>query len=145
MRPKPAPQQRPEPFPGIYLDFTKANSIFIASELSSSRIDTLMVVSPGPQAGINAIFIRVHTRSWHDGVCDDGLDRLLLHIGHQIDHYLTSPLNHPQDRWPLFFQGATATFAFESASTSLSSLIFYYLRLAFMAGNYIGFVALHLM
>ncbi len=103
-----------------------------------------MVVSPGPQAGINAVFIRVHKRSWHDGVFDEGLDRLLLHIGHQIDHYLTTPLNHPQDRGPLFFQGATTTFAFESASTSFSSLIFHYLRLAFMAGNHIGFVALHL-
>src|SRR5215510_9620305 len=144
MRPQPAPQQRPEPFHGIHMDFTQAVAIFIASELSSSMIDTLMVVSPEPQAGINAIFIRVHKRIWHDGVFDEGLDRLLLHIGHQLDHYLTSPLNHPQDRRPLFFQGATTTFAFESASTSFSSLIFYYLRLAFMAGNHIGFVALHL-
>src|SRR5215510_8385069 len=145
MRTKPAPQQRPEPFHGIYMDFTKAVAIFIASELSSSMIDTLMVVSPGPQAGINAIFIRVHKRIWNDGVCDEGLDRLLFHIGHQIDHYLTTPLNHPQDWWPLSFQGAKTTFAFESASASFSSLIFHYLRLAFMAGNHIGFVALHLM
>src|SRR5215510_3038130 len=144
MRPQPAPQQRPEPFHGIHMDFTKAVAIFIASELSSSRIDTLMVVSPEPQAGINAVFIRVHTRIGNDGVCDDGLDRLLLHIGQQIDHYLTTPLHHPQDRWLLFCQGATTTFAFESASTSFSSLIFHYLRLAFMAGNHIGFVALHL-
>ena len=144
MRTKPAPQQRPEPFHGIYMDFTKAVAIFIASELSSSMIDTLMLVSPGLQASINAVFIRLHERIGNDGVCDEGLDRLLLHIGHQLDHYLTTSLNHPQDRWPLFFQGATTTFAFESASTSLSSLIFHYLRLAFMAGNHIGFVALHL-
>jgi len=126
------------------MDFTKAVSIFIASELSSSMIDTLMVVSPGPQAGINAVFICVHKRSWNDGVCDEGLERLLLHIGHQLEHYLTTPLNHLQDREPLFCQGATTTFAFASASTSFSSLIFHYLRLAFMAGNHIGFVALHL-
>src|SRR2546425_4388636 len=144
MRTKPAPQQRPEPFHGIHMDCTKAVSIFIASALSSSRIDTLMVVSPGPQAGINAIFIRIHKRIWNDGVFDEGLDRLLLHIGHQIAHYLTTPLNHPQDWWPLFCQGATTTFAFESASTSFSSLIFHYLRLAFLAGNHLGFIALHL-
>ena len=126
------------------MDFTKAVSIFIASELSSSMIDTLMVISPGPQAGINAVFIRVHKRSWNDGVLDEGLDRLLLHIGHQLDHYLTTPLHHPKDRWPFLLQCATTTLTFESASTSFSSLIFHYLRLAFMAGNHIGFVALHL-
>jgi len=128
----------------MHLDFTKAVSLFLASELSSSMLDTLRVVSPGPQAGINAVFIRVPKRLWHEGVFDEGLDRLLLHLGPQIDHYWTTPLNHPQDRWPLFFPGATTTFAFESASTSFSSLIFPYLRLAFMAGHHRGFVALHL-
>ncbi len=39
---------------------------------------------------------------------------------------------------------ATATFAFESASTSFASLALYHLRMAFMTGNHIGFVALDL-
>ena len=34
--------------------------------------------------------------------------------------------------------------AFESAAASLSALVLHHLRLAFMAGNHIGFIALHL-
>src|SRR2546425_12349628 len=60
--------------------------------------------------------------TWNDHVFDEGLDRLSLHIGKQIDHHLPTPLQHSKAGWPLFLQCASATFAFASASTSLSSL-----------------------
>ena len=75
---------------------------------------------------------------------DEWLDRLLLHIGYQLDHHLSAPLNHPKDRWSLFLPCASATFAFASVSTSFPSRVLHDLRLPFMAGNYIRFVALHL-
>src|SRR2546425_5191005 len=99
---KPAPQQRPEPFHRIHMDFAKTVSIFISSVLSSSMIHTLMVVSPDTQAGISTVLIRIHTCPWNDHVFDEGLDRLLLHIGHQNDHHWTTPLNHSKDGRPLF-------------------------------------------
>src|SRR5712692_5828955 len=50
MRTKPTPQERPEPFHRIHMDFTKAVAIFIAGVLALSMVDALMVVSPGAQA-----------------------------------------------------------------------------------------------
>src|SRR5215471_16986993 len=46
MRTKPAAQQRPKAFHGIYMDFTQTVAIFIACEFASSVVDTLMVVAP---------------------------------------------------------------------------------------------------
>ena len=75
MRAQPTPQERPEPFHGIDMDFTEAIAIFIASELAPSMVDALMVISPGRQAGINTVLIGIYTCSWNDGVFDEGLDR----------------------------------------------------------------------
>src|SRR2546425_4812332 len=141
---KPAPQQRPEAFHRIHMDFTKAIAIFISGVLSSSMVYTLMIVSPDMQARINTILVCINKCTWNDGVFDKGLDRLLLHIGHHVDDDLTTPLNHPKDGRPLFVQCATATLSFESVSTSFASLVLYHLRLSFMACNHIRFVALHL-
>jgi len=68
---------------------------------------------------------------------------LLLHIGHQLDHDLTTALYHPKNWRPLFLQGPSPSFAFEPTSASLSALALHHLRLAFMTRNHIGFVALH--
>jgi hypothetical protein len=43
---KPTPQERPKPFHGMHMDFTKAVAIFISGVLSSSMVHMLMVVSP---------------------------------------------------------------------------------------------------
>src|SRR5713101_5608685 len=141
---QPAPQERPKPFHGIHMDFTKAIAIFISGVLASSMIDALMLVSPGTQAGINAVLIRIHKRTRGNGLFDEWLNGLLLHIRKHIDDHLTAPLNHAKDRWLLFLQCASASFAFESASTSCASFGLHHLRLSFMAGHHIGFVALHL-
>src|SRR5712692_6510409 len=142
MRTKPTPQERPEPFHRIHMDFTKAVAIFISSELAPSMVDTLMLVSPDMQAGINAILVCINTCTWNEGIFDEGLECLLLYIGQQIDHHLTTALNRPKDGWSFLLQCATTRFSFQSASTSFSPLVLHHLRLAFMAGNHIGFVAL---
>jgi len=121
-RTQPTAQQRPEPFHGIHMHFTKAIAIFISCELTPSMVDMLMTVAPGLQTGINAILISINTCPWNDSVFDEGLDGLLLHIGQQLDHHLTAALYHAKDGWPFLLQCATTTWAFESASTSFSSL-----------------------
>ena len=77
-----------------------------------------------------------------EGVFDEGLNGLLLGIGEQSDHDLPPALHHPKDGWSFFLHGTTATFTLESASTAFSPLDLDYLRLPFMASNYIGFVTL---
>src|SRR6516162_9198613 len=126
------------------MHFAKAITIFIASKLAPSMVDTLMLIPPGLQTGINTILVRIHTCPWHDGVCDKGFDGLLPHIGQQMDHHLTTALHHPKDGRSFLRQRATTGFALESASTSLSLLVLDHLWLSFMASNDIGFIALHL-
>src|SRR6516164_2305738 len=62
----------------------------------------------------------IHTCPWHDGVFDQGLDGLLLHVGQEIAHHLTATLQHPNDGRSFLLQGATTSFALETASTSLA-------------------------
>src|SRR5919109_5629611 len=104
----------------MHMDFAKAITIVIAGELSPSMIHTLMAVSPALQTGINAILVGINQCAWNDGVFDEGLDRLLLHIGQQMDHHLPTALHHAKDRRPLLRQCASAALALESALTSLS-------------------------
>ena len=47
MRAQPTPQERPEAFHGMHMDFTKTIAIFVSSECASSVVDTLMAVAPG--------------------------------------------------------------------------------------------------
>ena len=79
------------------MDFTKTVSIFISGVLSSSMVDMFMVVSPDTQTCINAVFICIHKRTRRNGLFDERLDGLLLHIGNHVDDDLTTPLNHPKD------------------------------------------------
>src|SRR5713101_3149283 len=112
--------------------------------IPTCRFTAQMVVSPGMQAGINAVFICVHKCTWSNGLFDNWLNGFLLHIRKHADDHLTTPLNHPKDWRPLFVQCATTTWAFASVATSFSPLVLYHLRLSFMACNHIRFVALHL-
>src|SRR5437899_1210956 len=118
MRTQPTPHQRPEAFPGIYLHFTKTVALFVSSKFTPAMVDMLMTVAPGLQASINAVLIRINKGPRNDGVLAEGLDRLLLDSGQQIDDHLPATLDHPKDGWSFFLQGATATFAFASASPS---------------------------
>jgi hypothetical protein len=77
------------------MHFTNAVTIVISSELAPSMVDMLMLVSPDIQASLNAVFVCINKRTWHDGVFDQGLDGLLLDMGQQIDDHLTTALHHP--------------------------------------------------
>jgi hypothetical protein len=94
--------------------------------------------------GHTCCIVRIHTRACHDGVFDEGLNGLLLHISKQIDHPLPTALHPPKDERSFFLYGTTATFAWESASTTFAALALDHLWLSFMASNHIGCIALHL-
>ena len=144
MRAPPTPQERPEPFHRIHMHFTQAVAIVISGVLTPSMVDTLMIISPCTQAGINAVLIRIHKRPWSTGVFDERFNGLVLHIRTQVDDHLTATLHHAKDGWPLFVQCAAPTFTFESGATSCAPLVLHHLRWPFMAGNPRGFVALYL-
>src|SRR5215470_10636195 len=126
------------------MHFTQAIAIVISSELTPPMVDMLMIVPPGLHTGINTVFICVYTSPWNNSIFDQGLDRLLLHIGQEIDDHLPTALHHPKDRGPFLLQGATATFALQSASAPFSTLVLHHLWLSLMASNHIGFVTLYL-
>ena len=111
---------------------------------SPPMIHILMAVSSALQTGIHAVLVCLHQCAWNDGVFDEGLDRLLLHIGQQMTHHLTTALYHTKDRWLFLRQRATARFAFASASTAFSTLALDYFGVPFMASYHIGFIALDL-
>src|SRR5262250_3736520 len=120
MRTQPTAQERPEPFHRIHMHFTQAITIFISCELTPSMVDMLMTVAPGLQTGINAVLIRIHTCAWINGVFDQRLDGLLLHVREQIDHDLTTTLDHPKDRKSFLLHCASSTFIFASTSTTFA-------------------------
>ena len=71
------------PFHCVHMDFTQAIAIFISSELASSVVHALMTVAPGLQTSINVVLICINKCAWINGVFDERLDGLLLHMGHQ--------------------------------------------------------------
>jgi hypothetical protein len=144
LRAQPTPQERPEPFHRIHRHFTKAVAIFISGVLAPSMGDTLMIISPCTQAGLNAVRIRIHKRPWSHGGFDERLNGLLLHLSQQVDDHLTATLQPAKDGWPLVVQCAAPTLTFESVATSWAPLVLHHLRLPFRAGNHRGFVALSL-
>src|SRR5918996_1508698 len=141
---QPTAQQRPEPFHGIHMHFTKTVAIFVSRKFTPSMVDMLMPVAPGLQTGINAVLIRINQGPRNDGVLYERLDRLLLHISQQLDDHLPTPLDHPKDGWSFFLQCAPATFAFASASPAFAAFLFHHFRLSFMPSDHIGFIALYL-
>src|SRR5262252_2197636 len=105
------------------MDFTQAIAIVISSELASSVVHTLMTVAPGLHTSINVVLICIHKCAWINGVFDQRLDSLLLHVREQMDHDLTATLHHPKDWWSFFLHRASSTFPFESPSTALSLFV----------------------
>ena len=144
MRAQPTPQERPEAFHGVHVHLAQAVPVFIAGKLASPMVDLLMPVSPGLQTGIKALLVRIHQGPGYNRGFDERCNGLLLPIGQQLEHHLPTALHHAQDREPFLRQGATTRFAFASVSPSCSPLVLQHFRQAFMAGQHLGFVALHL-
>src|SRR5262249_48537412 len=141
---QPTAQQRPKPFHGMHMHFTQPVAIFLAGEFAPFMVDGLMVVAPRLKTGIHAVLICVHQGALRNCVFHERLDRLLLHIGQQMDHDLTPTLHHPKNGWSFFLHRTSSTFPFASASTTLAAFVLHHLWLSLMASNHIGFVTIHL-
>jgi hypothetical protein len=140
----PTPSERPEAFHRMHRDCAKAITIVIAGERPPAMMHTLMAVSPALQTGIQAGLVGRHQCAWNDGVFDEGLDRLWLHMGQQMHPHVTTALHPPKDRRSFLRSCAPTTGTFPAATTAFSTVLFHHCRLTLMAGCDRGFVALHL-
>jgi hypothetical protein len=61
-----------------------------------------------------------------------------------MNYHLSTTLNHAKDRRLFFLHRPSTGFAFASAPTAFSLFALDHLRLSFMTGHHIGFIALHL-
>src|SRR5262249_38557398 len=144
MRTRPTAQERPEPFHRMHMHFTQAVAIVIACELTPSMVDMLMTVAPGWQTGIHAVRISLHQCAWINGVFDQRLDGLLLHVREQMDHDLTATLNHPKDWWSFLLHRASAGCRCPPTSTAFAPLPLPDLGRSLIARHHRGFVPLAL-
>jgi hypothetical protein len=141
---QPTAQQRPESFHRVRMHFTKAVAIFISCVLTSAMIDALVGIAPSLKSGVNAILVCVNQSAWLNGVFDQRLDGLLLPIVQQMNHYLSTTLNHAKD-WRFFSRHrASARLAFASASSTFSLRALDHLGLSLVACHHIGFITLDL-
>jgi hypothetical protein len=93
------------------VDFTKTVPILIARVFAFAVADRLVTIAPIRQFGVDVLFVGHHLRTWNNGLGDEGLNRLLLHIGQHLDHDLPATLEHPEDGRLLFLKRAAPAFA----------------------------------
>jgi hypothetical protein len=91
--------------------------------LPASVADGLVLVAPGWQAGVDVVLVGVDASALDDGGLDDGLDRLLLHIGQHAQHHLAAALDQAEDGGLVLLQRAAARRARQSAAAAAPPLL----------------------
>ncbi len=98
------------------MDLAKPVPVLVAGILAAGVANRLVPVTPGWQAGVDGILVRMDEGARDDGGCDDRLDRGLLHIGQHAQHDLAAALDQAKDRWLVLLQRATARRACQPAA-----------------------------
>src|SRR3954468_2574867 len=80
--------------------------------------DRSVLVTPGRQAGIDGIFVRVDAGTRGDHTFDDRADGCLLNVGQHVKDHLTAALDQAKDRWLLLIQRAPTGRAFQATAPS---------------------------
>src|SRR5262245_59790694 len=119
---KPRPQQRPKAFHRIDVQFMKAVAVVISGVIATAMTDRLMHIAPLFQAAIDVIFIGVDTSARRNHRFDQGLDRHVLDIFQHPNDRLTTPLDHPENRWFLCCKRASSPLALEPSASSTPPL-----------------------
>ena len=108
VRTQPTPQQGPEPFPRIDVDFAEAVPVVISGVLTRSMAHRLAAVAPFLQAAVDVLFVNVNQRSLGDRPLDERADRQLFHVLQHPKHDLASALEHSANRRLFLLECATA-------------------------------------
>src|SRR4051812_41886075 len=77
---------------------------------------TVLLIAPVLQAGVDAILVGMDEGALSDGARDDRLDRPLLHVGQPAQDHLTTALDQAEDRGLVLFQRAPTRYAPQLAS-----------------------------
>src|SRR5882724_13687121 len=128
----------------MHMYFTEAVSILISGIRSNTVMHAFVLIAPGTESCIDRVVIRIDQRSRNDCVLDQRFDGRLLDVFTHMDDDQTTTLNHPEDRWRLFCEGAAATCPSQTIPTTCSSLLRHGDRMAFVACHHVDLVALYL-
>ena len=96
----------------------KAIAVVIPSIFTTTVTDTFMLVAPRSQAGLDVVFIGIHASTRSDGGLDQWFDRDLLNVFQHPNNYISTTLDHPEDRWLLRFARAPSARALEPPAPS---------------------------
>ena len=116
VRAEPRTQQGPKTFQGVDVDLAEPVPVLVAGVFAASMADRLVLVAPGRQTCVDAVFVRVDQSARGDRGGDDRLDRPLLHIGQHAQHHLAAALDQAEDRRLVLFQRAAARRACQLAA-----------------------------
>src|SRR4051794_1909791 len=82
------------------MHLAEAVAVLVARILAAPVADRLVPVAPGRQARVDVVFVGVDQAVRGNGRRDHRLDHLLLHVGENADHELTTALDQTED-WRL--------------------------------------------
>ena len=106
------------------MDFAPAIAIFVTRVFSSAMTNAFVNVAPRFKSGIDIVFIRIDERSSPHRCLNNRLDGLLLNIREHLDHHFAATLNHPEDRWLLFFERTASAKPLELAPPPFAAFFF---------------------
>ena len=93
MRAETGAQQGPRPLHGVDVDLAEAVAILVARVFTPSVANRVVPIAPGRQAGVDVVLVGVDAGTFGDGVLNDRLDHLLLHIGQHANDDLPTALD----------------------------------------------------
>src|SRR5688500_16348840 len=115
---QPHSQQRPEPFHGVDMHFTKTVAIVITGIFTRTMASTFVLVAPCLQATIDIVRIAVDQGAWGYRGWNQRLDRHLWHVGQHPHHDGTAAFDHAEDRRFLALECAASPCPLASPSSA---------------------------
>jgi len=96
------------PLDRVDVDLAEPVGVLVARVLAPPVANGPVLVAPGWQARVDALFVGVDDGARSDGARDDRLDRGLLHFGQHAQHHLATTLDQAEDRWLVLRRRAAA-------------------------------------
>src|SRR5687768_1503439 len=107
-------------------------------------IDGLVTETPVFQRLVDRIFIGENQGARLNSLFENRLDSFLLNIRQQMENYLATALDHPQDRRFFASQRAAPTLAFQPSAASETAQAPHYFRMAFVSSDDVDFITFNL-
>src|SRR4051794_34263004 len=141
---QPGPEQRPEAFDRVDMDFAEAIAVLVTGELARRMADGAMGVAPFGQSSVDVVLVGVDLRPRGNRVLDQGTDRGLFDVPEHPDHDLPAAPDHAEDGRLLLGQRPATTLPFQLPAAAGAASFFHLLGMTLMSCSRIGFVTFHL-